>query len=144
MSRSEGAPITCDGIGVVGNAGIKTNDLEVNVDAPSTEEFEKLKELVMTRFDELEAQKADLDKREAFSEKIDSSKKCKKDINKLFRDFHDRNKRRDELTKRLDTELSKTKKTSLRKWKNPAILTGCITAIAGSAYVLYPPVLAMF
>ena len=134
----EGAPIVCEGVGVLGNTAP-----ELTIDAPSTEDFEKLKTMVMGRFEELETQKADLEKRKAYGEKLDTSKKCKKDIDKLFRDFHDRGKRREELTKRLDTELNKGKKIP-KNWKSTVILTGCVTAIASSAYVLFPYVLAMF
>lgn len=112
----------------------------VALDAPSTEDFEKLKTMVMERFDELEKQERDaekLEKRKAYGEKVDASKKYKRDIDKLFRDYHDRNKRREELNQRIAEELGKGKPPK-RSWKRFALLSGSLTAIVSSAYILYP------
>lgn len=100
-------------------------------------EFKKLEERLQA---EVEARFASLEKKdkEELEKKVDdTTKKFDNDIDRIFNEYHERNRRREELNKRITTELGKDKAPK-RRWKNPVILTGCFSAILSSAYVLYP------
>jgi ssDNA-binding Zn-finger/Zn-ribbon topoisomerase 1 len=143
-ANAELAPILKTKLGVVGfsghNGSVATGDMimpeeavEISFDGPSQGEFNTLRDQV----EALVASKKKTDPIDRFLSDKAIERKYQKDIDKLFNDYHERNRRREELTKRIDSELGKNK-TPKRSWKNPAILAGCFAAIAGSAVVLYP------
>ena len=112
------------GFGVLGHDGVDAPDV------PTQEEFDELKKKV----DELAKPE------EALVEKAkDLNEQYNDDIDDIFQDYHDRNKRRDELNERISSELGKDEEEKSGGWLYPVLAVGgSLAALGWAGYTLYP------
>jgi hypothetical protein len=77
---------------------------------------------------------------EALVEKAkDLDEQYNEDIDGIFQDYHERNKRRDELKERISRELGKDKEEESGGWLYPVLAVGgSLAALGWAGYTLYP------